>query len=152
MLTCSNGFCQEAAMPPVFLSMQSTAQQQVRCQFLVDENKNRFFFHKKLKKTEMEEKVSNHGKYGYFIFRKYYRKHHFNQICQSLSSRSKKNVCNKRHPRPFKRFILEVFCRFQNSCEYFHSENNYIKNKNYLLISIIKQNYCSKRFRHLKLS
>ena len=82
-------------------------QEQVRSQFLVDKIKIDSYFRKILRISKWKRKcviMTNMDT----VYLESTAGNIISKICQSLSSCSNKNVCNKRHPRPCKRLEEDV--------------------------------------------
>ena len=80
----------------------------------------------------MEEKTCKYNKYGFSKFKDLCRKEHLKEICQNHGACDNKSECNKRHPKTYKRFTTDRFCRFEKSCAYSHSEPSEL-NKNIII-------------------
>ena len=72
----------------------------------------------------MEDQICQHHKYGYCKFQKRCQKKHLEGQCEALGACKEIKTCNKRHPKPCKRFKLETLCKFGVDCAYAHIEND----------------------------
>ena len=57
--------------------------------------------------------LSGHCKYGVHC-----RHRHMTETCENFPCND--DVCNKRHPKPCKYFVVNNFCKFHESCSYLH--------------------------------
>ena len=82
---------------------------------------------KKLKnsdyKVNMEEEVCFYQKFGFCKYKEMCSKGHLDQECKDINACKIKKVCDKRHPKICKRYVLERSCVFGEKCEYLHKEN-----------------------------
>ena len=61
---------------------------------------------------------------------------HLKEVCQNRECDYRK--CNKRHPRPFRLFRLNGFCKFSTSCRYSHRVSKEVEESNKKIESIEK--------------
>ena len=76
-------------------------------------------------------------------------KRHVDGQCNSLHA-CKVKACNKRHPRVFKRYSLEKFCKFKEECAYLHLEDTSSEVKNQVIILDRKESRHDLDIRKLK--
>ena len=79
------------------------------------------------------------------------KKQHVDEECEDLSPCRTIKLCNKRHPKACRRFVMEQFCKFRNDCSYEHSVTvselkNYEDSKK---IELLENEVKSQRFRSL---
>ena len=78
-------------------------------------------------------------KYGFCKFKEKCGKRHLKEECKDLADCKCKTICNKRHPKFCKRYILDRTCRFGQSCEYLHKEEDKPEEENKLKERIPEQ-------------
>ena len=68
----------------------------------------------------MEEGVCMYNKYGFCKFRDTCKRKHYEEHCEDSSGCCGPKMCQKRHPRPCKRYNTEKGCKFGGVCAYQH--------------------------------
>ena len=68
----------------------------------------------------MENPSCQHHKFGFCKFKNHCQKQHMEEKCQDLAACRNIKLCNKRHPKVCKRYVLERFCKFGRECSYEH--------------------------------
>ena len=76
----------------------------------------------------MEEEPCQFSKYGFCKFKDSCKRKHYNEDCKDSSNCQNIKTCNKRHPKPCKRFGSGR-CRFQSECAYNHQNVPETKSK-----------------------
>ena len=66
------------------------------------------------------------SKYGFCRFRETCKRKHYNEICNDSSGCQQIKTCQRRHPKPCKRFASGS-CRFGTECAYNHQSVPIIK-------------------------
>ena len=70
----------------------------------------------------MEGEVCIYYKYGFCRYKEECMKKHLKQECKELKNCPDKKICDKRHPKLCKRYVLEGSCIFGKRCNYLHKE------------------------------
>ena len=78
----------------------------------------------------MEVEVCMFGKFGFCKFKEGCKRKHFEEICESQSKFKNIKECQKRHPKPCRRFTQGNECRFKEDCAYNHTDSIQDKEKN----------------------
>jgi hypothetical protein len=78
----------------------------------------------------MEAEVCKFGKFGFCKFKESCKRKHFVEICESQSKCKDIKECQKRHPKPCRRFTQGNECRFKEDCAYNHTDSIQDKEKN----------------------
>ena len=71
----------------------------------------------------MQNKICQHHKYGYCKFLSRCQKKHLQGQCDALGECKELKSCDKRHPKPCRRFTVEKVCKFGVDCAYAHLES-----------------------------
>ena len=80
----------------------------------------------------MEEEVCVYQKNGYCRYKEKCIKKHLKQECKDLNNCTAKKICNKRHPKLCRRYVLEGSCIFGERCDYLHKEKEMSPGENQL--------------------
>ena len=102
----------------------------------------------------MENPSCQHHKFGFCKFKNHCQKQHMEEKCQDLAACRNIKLCNKRHPKVCKRYVLERFCKFGMECSYAHiitasDQNNSLEAKK---IEVLENNekVLQERVKHLE--
>ena len=80
----------------------------------------------------MEEEVCIYFKYGFCWYKETSMKKHLKQSCKDLNNCPNKKICDKRHLKLCRKYVLEGSCLFGRRCDYLHKEKEMLPDQNSL--------------------
>ena len=75
------------------------------------------------KYLKMKDEACMYNKYGFCKFKDYCKRNHDKEICKDSNKCKGAKVCQKRHPKPCKRYNSDKGCHFGSECAYHHTES-----------------------------